>query len=165
MPAKVRLMSLDLLRGATIAAMVLVNNAGDESSSYWPLQHARWNGWTPTDLIFPFFLFMVGVSMAFSFRSRLERGDSRWELTKHVLWRGLIIFAIGLFLNGFPNSLSFDVAGVWSTAAHRHLLRRLRLVGAVDEQADANCVDRRLPRRLLDHHALRAGTGLWDSHA
>ena len=98
-----RLLSLDVFRGATIAGMILVNNGGNEESSYWPLLHAEWNGWTPTDLIFPFFLFIVGVSMAFSLRSRLERGASRGELLKHVLWRGLVIFGLGLFLNGFPN--------------------------------------------------------------
>jgi predicted acyltransferase len=98
-----RLVSLDLFRGITIAAMILVNNPGDELSSYWPLRHAEWNGWTPTDLIFPFFLFIVGVAMAFSFRARLDRGASRGELLKHVLWRGAALFAIGLFLNGFPN--------------------------------------------------------------
>ena len=98
-----RLVSLDLFRGATIAAMILVNNAGDEGKSYWPLQHAEWNGWTPTDLVFPFFLFIVGVAMAFSFSSRLKRGESRWPLLRHVLWRGLMLFALGLFLNGFPN--------------------------------------------------------------
>jgi predicted acyltransferase len=83
--------------------MILVNNPGDEPASYWPLQHSQWNGWTPTDLIFPFFLFMVGVAMAFSFRSRLQRGESRQRLIAHVLWRGCLIFAIGVFLNGFPN--------------------------------------------------------------
>jgi predicted acyltransferase len=83
--------------------MILVNNAGDEQASYWPLQHSQWNGWTPTDLIFPFFLFMVGVAMAFSFGSRLQRGESRRQLIAHVLWRGFLIFAIGVFLNGFPN--------------------------------------------------------------
>jgi predicted acyltransferase len=98
-----RLMSLDLLRGATIAGMILVNNAGDEQSAYWPLQHAKWNGWTPTDLVFPFFLFMAGVSMAFSLSARAERGDSRQKLMMHVLWRGLVLFALGMFLNGFPN--------------------------------------------------------------
>jgi predicted acyltransferase len=102
-PAKTRLQSLDVFRGATIAAMILVNNAGDEQSAYWPLQHAKWNGWTPTDLIFPFFLFMVGVAMAFSFGSRLKLGESRQQLMAHVLWRGLLLFAIGVFLNGFPN--------------------------------------------------------------
>src|SRR5579863_2126918 len=78
-----RLMSLDVFRGATIAGMILVNNAGDEPSSYWPLKHAEWNGWTPTDLVFPFFLFIVGVAMAFSFSSRLKRGESMSALLGH----------------------------------------------------------------------------------
>ena len=110
-----RLMSLDLFRGATIAGMILVNNAGDEPNSYWPLQHAQWNGWTPTDLVFPFFLFIVGVAMTFSFSSRLKRGASRRELLRHVLWRGLALFALGMFLNGFPNQYqlaSWRVYGV-----------------------------------------------------
>ncbi len=107
-PATPRLLSLDVFRGATIAAMILVNNAGDGPSSYWQLKHAEWNGWTPTDLIFPFFLFIVGVSMAFSFNSRLKRGESRWQLLRHVFWRGLILFALGLFLNGFPNQYSLS---------------------------------------------------------
>src|SRR5271170_6936890 len=81
-----RLMSLDLFRGATIAGMILVNNAGDEANSYWPLKHAEWNGWTPTDLVFPFFLFIVGAAMAFSFSSWLRRGESRQKLLGHVLW-------------------------------------------------------------------------------
>ena len=68
-----RLTSLDLFRGVTIAAMILVNNPGNDHA-YWPLEHAEWNGWTPTDLIFPFFLFIVGVSIVFSFQSRLNRG-------------------------------------------------------------------------------------------
>lgn len=108
-------MSLDLFRGATIAAMILVNNAGDDPSSYWPLRHAEWNGWTPTDLIFPFFLFIVGVAMAYSFSSRLRRGETRQKLLGHVLWRGLVLFALGLFLNGFPNQYywsSWRVYGV-----------------------------------------------------
>jgi predicted acyltransferase len=110
-----RLMSLDLFRGATIAGMILVNNAGDEPNSYWPLKHAEWNGWTPTDLVFPFFLFIVGVAMAFSFSSRLQRGESRRDLLKHVLWRGVALFALGMFLNGFPNQYhlsSWRVYGV-----------------------------------------------------
>jgi predicted acyltransferase len=103
-----RLLSLDLFRGATIAAMILVNNPGDESSSYWPLRHAQWNGWTPTDLIFPFFLFIVGVAMAFSFPTRLERGATRPALMRHVVGRGVALFAIGMFLNGFPNHYQLD---------------------------------------------------------
>jgi len=98
-----RLMSLDLFRGATIAGMILVNDPGDGPSAYWPLQHSRWNGWTPTDLVFPFFLFIVGVAMAFSLRARIERGASRTHLLQHVLWRGLVLFALGMLLNGFPD--------------------------------------------------------------
>ena len=107
-PGAGRVVSVDLLRGATIALMILVNNPGDERTAYWPLKHADWNGWTPTDLVFPFFLFIVGVSMAFSLRSRLERGATRGELIRHVLWRGLILLALGIFLNGFPNHYQFS---------------------------------------------------------
>src|SRR5215472_3677658 len=87
-----RLMSLDLFRGATIGLMILVNDPGDRSACYWPLEHANWNGWTPTDLVFPFFLFIVGVAMAFSFTSRLQRGESRSHLLEHALWRGALLF-------------------------------------------------------------------------
>ena len=103
-----RLLSLDLFRGVTIAAMILVNDPGDGPSAYWPLHHADWNGWTPTDLIFPFFLFIVGVAMAFSFRSRLDRGESRARLLKHVLWRGVVLFALGVFLNGFSKHFHLE---------------------------------------------------------
>ena len=95
-----RLVSLDVFRGATIAFMIIVNSQGDEAA-YWPLKHAQWNGWTPTDLVFPFFLFIVGVALAFSFSGRLQRGESRRTLMAHILRRGIILFAVGLFLNGF----------------------------------------------------------------
>ena len=101
-----RLVSLDVFRGATIAAMIVVNNPGN-GAPYWPLKHAKWNGWTPTDLIFPFFLFIVGVSLVLSFRSRLRRGDSTRLLVLHTVKRSLTIFALGLLLNGL---LSFDLA-------------------------------------------------------
>jgi predicted acyltransferase len=93
-----RLTSLDLFRGVTIAAMILVNDPGNDHA-YWPLEHAEWNGWTPTDLIFPFFLFIVGVSLVFSSESRLRRGDSRNVLLLHAFRRAVIIFAIGLAMN------------------------------------------------------------------
>lgn len=99
------MVSLDVFRGITIAAMILVNDPGSWSHIYAPLEHAEWNGWTPTDLIFPFFLFIVGVSMTLSFASRAGRGVTRGALAWHVLRRSALIFAIGLFLNGFP---SFD---------------------------------------------------------
>jgi predicted acyltransferase len=96
-------MSLDVFRGMTIAGMILVNDAGDWSHIYWPFEHAEWNGWTPTDLIFPFFLFIVGVSMVLSFDSRRARGASRGELMMHSLKRSAIIFGLGLLLAGYPN--------------------------------------------------------------
>jgi predicted acyltransferase len=98
--------SLDVFRGATIAAMILVNDPGSWSHIYPPLEHAEWNGWTPTDLIFPFFLFIVGVSMTLSFASRIGRGITRGALVIHIVRRSALIFALGLFLNGFPG---FDV--------------------------------------------------------
>src|SRR5678809_1267532 len=97
-----RLVSLDVFRGITIAAMVLVNNPGTWSSIYWPLQHAEWHGWTPTDLVFPFFLFIVGVSIPLAFAKRLESGGGKRDLYLKIIKRTLIIFAIGLLLNGLP---------------------------------------------------------------
>src|SRR5258708_15345188 len=97
-----RMVSLDVFRGITIAAMILVNDPGSWSHIYAPLDHAEWNGWTPTDLIFPFFLFIAGVSMTLSFASRVARGITRGAMAIHVLRRSALIFAIGLFLNGFP---------------------------------------------------------------
>jgi predicted acyltransferase len=97
-----RLVSLDAFRGITIAAMILVNNAGDWPHVYRPLEHAEWNGWTPTDLIFPFFLFIVGIAMVLSFDSRRARGTTRATQMLHALKRSLIIFALGLFLNAYP---------------------------------------------------------------
>ncbi|MGH9862494.1 MAG: acyltransferase family protein [Candidatus Acidiferrales bacterium] len=113
-PSPARLVSLDVFRGMTIAGMIIVNNPGDWGHVYGPLLHAEWNGWTPTDLIFPFFLFIVGVSMTFSFAARERRGEPRGRLWPHVLRRGLIIFALGLFLNGFPffNLAKIRVYGV-----------------------------------------------------
>jgi predicted acyltransferase len=113
-PLSERLLSLDLLRGITIAGMILVNDAGDEPSAYWPLKHAQWNGWTPTDLVFPFFLFMVGVAMTFSLSSRMKRGESRGQLMQHALWRGFLLFAIGVILHGVPvpNFATLRIYGV-----------------------------------------------------
>ncbi|MBD3290875.1 DUF5009 domain-containing protein [candidate division KSB1 bacterium] len=102
-----RLISLDAFRGITIVAMILVNNPGSWSNVYPPLLHATWNGWTPTDFIFPFFLFIMGVAMPFSLGKRIERGDSRKELFAKVMRRTLIIFFLGLFLNFYWH---FDLA-------------------------------------------------------
>ena len=100
-PAPARLMSLDVFRGATIAAMILVNNPGNWGAIYRPLDHAEWHGWTFTDLIFPFFIWIVGVAIPLSTARRLEQGQSRKELLLHALRRSVIIFALGFFLNSF----------------------------------------------------------------
>jgi len=94
-------MSLDVFRGATIAAMMLVNNPGSWDHVYEQLDHAEWNGWTFTDLIFPFFLWIVGVAVPLSTAKRLERGESRGGLFLHALRRAVIIFCLGLFLAFF----------------------------------------------------------------
>lgn len=127
-----RLVSLDLFRGITIAGMILVNNNGNESAAYWPLKHSRWNGWTPTDLVFPFFLFIVGVSMVFSFASRLKRGESRGQLLAHAVRRAIILFALGVFLNGFPNEYhasTIRIEGVLQRIALCYLLAALVVLG------------------------------------
>jgi predicted acyltransferase len=98
-----RLVSLDVFRGITIAGMVLVNNPGSWEHIYWPLEHATWHGWTPTDLVFPFFVFIVGVAIPLAFARRVESGGSKRDIYIKIIKRTLIIFAIGLFLNGLPS--------------------------------------------------------------
>jgi predicted acyltransferase len=98
-----RLTSLDAMRGFTIAAMILVNYPGSWKFIYDPLEHVEWNGLTPTDLIFPFFLFIVGVSIALSFTKLLEKGSLKKELYKKIIFRALKIFAVGIFLSLIPN--------------------------------------------------------------
>ncbi len=97
-----RLVSLDVFRGATIASMMLVNNPGSEANVYSPLEHAEWHGWTFTDTVFPFFMWIVGVAMTLSFAKRIERGDDKWKLFVHTLRRAVTLFAVGLLLNAFP---------------------------------------------------------------
>ena len=94
-----RLLSLDIFRGITIAAMFLVNNAGDWSHVWSPLGHAEWNGCTFTDFIFPWFLFIVGVAMPFSFSRKLEHIGNKSELIPGIVRRGVLIFAVGVILH------------------------------------------------------------------
>jgi predicted acyltransferase len=96
-----RLMALDVMRGLTIALMIMVNTPGSWSYVYPPLLHSKWNGCTPTDLVFPFFLFIVGVSMWFSFK-KFDQGITKKSLYK-VMKRFVIMFLLGVFLNGFPD--------------------------------------------------------------
>jgi predicted acyltransferase len=97
-----RLTSLDVFRGMTIALMIIVNNPGSWSHIYAPLRHASWHGWTPTDMVFPFFLFIVGVAISLSFSKYLAKGATAPDLMRKIIRRTLIIFGIGLFLNGWP---------------------------------------------------------------
>ncbi|ACU06334.1 MULTISPECIES: acyltransferase family protein [Pedobacter] len=98
----VRLLSLDFFRGATVAAMILVNNPGDWGHIYAPLEHAEWNGCTPTDLIFPFFLFIVGVSIAYAMGGKKADPSSHGKTIVKALKRASILFGLGLFLSLFP---------------------------------------------------------------
>jgi len=98
-----RLLSLDVFRGVVIAGMILVTDPGTYSAVYWPLRHAEWNGATPTDMIFPSFLVMVGMAMTLSFASRIARGGSRSRMFRHVLRRSAVLFVLGLLVNGFPD--------------------------------------------------------------
>src|SRR5271154_5663665 len=97
-----RLVSVDVLRGLTIAFMILVNNNGNEAAAYWPLKHSAWNGCTPTDLVFPTFLFLVGISTVFSTASRLAQGATKQSLFLHVLRRSITLYVLGLLIHGFP---------------------------------------------------------------
>ncbi len=122
-----RYLALDVLRGMTVALMILVNNPGSWAHIYAPLEHAKWHGCTPTDLVFPFFLFVVGVSMFFSF-SKYGNTLNKESLLK-IGKRTLLIFAIGLFLNSFPQwSADFSKLRIMS------VLQRIALaygIGAV----------------------------------
>ncbi len=118
-----RLLSLDALRGITIAFMIMVNNNGG-SGSWSFMNHAAWNGLTPTDLVFPTFMFVVGVSIVLSTNARLARGATRAQLAGHTLRRAAIIFLFGLIGNGFPyfHLQHFRVYGVLQRIAICYLV-------------------------------------------
>jgi predicted acyltransferase len=132
-----RLVSLDAFRGLTMAGMVIVNNPGDWAHVYWPLLHADWHGWTPTDLIFPFFLFIVGASIALS---------SKTASVGAIVRRAAIIFALGLFLAGFPR---FDLA-------------RWRIPGVLQRIAVCYLVTALVTRRLMPRISSRDH---WTEHS
>jgi predicted acyltransferase len=97
------MLSLDVLRGLDIGFMILVNNNGDGSRAYWALKHADWNGFTPTDLVFPTFLFLVGISTVLSTEARLAQGATKQSIFLHTVRRAVIIFLLGLLVNSFPH--------------------------------------------------------------
>jgi predicted acyltransferase len=96
-----RLLSIDVLRGITIAFMIMVNNNGGSGSWHF-MNHAQWNGLTPTDLVFPTFLFVLGVSIVFGFQARLRKGATRAQLAWHTVQRAVILYALGMVVNTFP---------------------------------------------------------------
>lgn len=101
-PRSKRLVSLDVFRGATIIGMILVNNPGTWAHIYPPLRHADWHGWTPTDLIFPFFLFIVGVAIPLAYTKRLARGVPKRNLVAKATKRTVILFGLGLMMAAYP---------------------------------------------------------------
>jgi len=119
-PVSTRLTSLDAMRGFTIAAMILVNYPGNEHI-FQPLEHAAWNGLTPTDLIFPFFLFIVGVSIVLAFNKALDQGTPKRTLYQKIVFRAIKIFAVGIFLTLLPY---FDFAELRVTG----VLQRIAVV-------------------------------------
>jgi len=119
--SSLRLNSLDFFRGVTVAAMILVNNPGNWNSIYAPLQHSEWNGCTPTDLIFSFFLFIIGVSMVYSMEDKKRDSKNHSQLIRSILKRSLILLAIGMFLALSPD---FDL----STVRIPGILPRIALV-------------------------------------
>lgn len=120
-----RLISLDAFRGLTIAGMILVNDPGSWSHIYAPLEHASWNGITPTDLVFPFFIFIVGVSIALVYTKLNDQHADRKELIKKLVIRSFMIFGFGAFLHFYPKFFTF------SEHPFIELLERLSIILAV----------------------------------
>jgi len=119
--ATARLLSLDVFRGLTVMGMVVVNNPGDWGHIYPPLEHAEWHGCTPTDLVFPFFLFIVGVSLAYALAGVKQRGGPQGPLLAQVLRRAAVLFGLGLLLSLYPR-FDFSVVRIMG------VLQRIGLV-------------------------------------
>ncbi|MBS4034435.1 MAG: DUF5009 domain-containing protein [Ignavibacterium sp.] len=123
-----RLLSLDVFRGITIMGMILVNNPGTWSAIYPQLRHAEWHGCTFTDLIFPFFLFIVGVAISYSLTKRKSQGGSMKSLYLNIFRRSVILFLLGIILAGFPFGLMLDHQFSWATIRIPGVLQRIAVV-------------------------------------
>lgn len=123
-----RLLSLDVFRGITIMGMILVNNPGTWGAIYPQLRHAEWHGCTFTDLIFPFFLFIVGVAISYSLTKRKAQGGSMKALYLNIFRRAIILFILGLILAGFPFGLMLDHQFSWATIRIPGVLQRIAVV-------------------------------------
>ena len=135
-PRRERLISLDVFRGLTVASMLLVNDPGSWDAIYPPLEHSPWHGWTPTDLVFPFFLFITGITCHMSLAARQAAGADGAALLRQVMRRAAIIFLLGLFLNWFPfYTTDPDTAGTGVLALVADKLLHLRLPGVLQRIA------------------------------
>ncbi|PJA95815.1 MAG: DUF5009 domain-containing protein [Ignavibacteriales bacterium CG_4_9_14_3_um_filter_34_10] len=123
-----RLLSLDVFRGITIMGMILVNNPGTWNAIYPQLEHASWHGCTFTDLIFPFFLFIVGVAISYSLTKRKVQGGDMKSLYLNIFRRTVILFGLGIILAGFPFGLLFGHEFSWSTIRIPGVLQRIAVV-------------------------------------
>ena len=157
-----RLRSIDVFRGLAMAAMVIVNNPGDWNTVYAPLLHAEWHGWTPTDLVFPFFLFAVGVAITLSTATAGHVGG--------IVRRGVIIFGLGLFLAGFPyfNIATWRIPGVLQRIAVCYVVAAL-IARAIAAQAQPRLVIRQLTGvvavLLIGYHLLLTAVPVPGGHA
>ena len=124
-PPRERLLSLDVFRGMTVAGMLLVNDPGSWEHIYAPLEHAPWNGWTPTDLIFPFFLFIAGITTYLSLSARRARGDDEHAIRAQVIRRGVLIFLFGFLVNGFPYFAWGNIHGIPDPTFLQRITERL----------------------------------------
>lgn len=154
-----RLVSLDVFRGIAIASMILVNNPGSWDHIYPPLEHAEWHGCTPTDLVFPFFLFIVGVAMPFSFAKYTKENRPTARVYWRIIRRGLLLFAFGLFLTFFSIALDWQLKGLtpdFSKMRIMGVLQRISLAYVLSAFAVLN-----LSRRWLWVLALTLLIGYW----
>ncbi len=129
-----RLLSLDVFRGLTVAGMLLVNDPGTWSAIFPPLGHAEWHGWTPTDLIFPFFLFIVGITTHLSLSARRARGDDDSAIVKQILRRGIIIYLLGFAMAMFPFYQWGTIEAIPNATAWDRIMYRIehvRLLGVL----------------------------------
>lgn len=132
-----RLISVDVFRGLTIGLMILVNNPGSWKYIYAPFRHAGWHGWTPTDMVFPFFLFIVGVAISLSFSRHIQSGASNSLLYKKILRRTAIIFGFGIFLNGWPFGIPLSASAInqFSISDIFESIENIRILGVLQRIA------------------------------
>ena len=145
-----RLLSLDFFRGLTVAAMILVNNPGSWGNIYPPLQHAPWHGCTPTDLVFPFFLFIVGVSIAYAMGSKRDDKTTHGRTIGKALKRAFTLFLLGFILAIFPRNFSeFDLLESLKTVRIPGVLQRIAVVFLISSILFLKLSDKRLYQTIV----------------